>query len=149
MRTIKAAVIGTGFMGEAHAEALRRVPGVELAAVASHRKERAEALAAKYGVEHAFDDWSRVLEMDEVEVVHNCTPNHLHFEVNHALLEAGKHVVAEKPLTVDVAEAEALVRLAAERGVVHAVNFNYRFYPLVRHARALVQAGEVGAVHLV
>ncbi len=149
MRTIKAAVIGTGFMGEAHAEALRRVPGVEIAAVASHRKERAEALAAKYGVEHAFDDWRRVLDLVDVEVVHNCTPNHLHFEVNRGLLEAGKHVVAEKPLTVDVAEAEELVRLAAERGVVNAVNFNYRFYPLVRHARALVQAGEVGAVHLV
>jgi predicted dehydrogenase len=149
MRTVRAAVIGTGFMGEAHAEALRRVPGVEVAAVASHRKARAEALAAKYGVAHALDDWRRVLDLDDVEVVHNCTPNHLHFEVNRALLEAGRHVVAEKPLTVDVAEAEALVQLAEERGVVNAVNFNYRFYPLVQHARALVQAGEVGDVHLV
>jgi predicted dehydrogenase len=149
MRQIKAAVIGTGFMGEAHAEALRRVPGVEVVAVVSHKKERAEALAAKYGVEHAFDDWRRVLDMDDVEVAHNCTPNRLHFEVNKALLEAGKHVVSEKPLTAEVAEAEVLARLAAEKGVVSAVNFNYRFYPLVQHARALVQAGEVGDVHLV
>jgi predicted dehydrogenase len=149
MRTIKAAVIGTGFMGEAHAEALRRVPGVEVVAVASHRQERAEALAATYGVKHAFGDWRRVLEMADVEVVHNCTPNDLHFEINRALLEAGKHVVAEKPLTVDVAEAEVLVRLAEEKGVVASVNFNYRFYPLVQHARALVESGEVGDVHLV
>lgn len=149
MRVIRAAVIGTGFMGEAHTEALRRVPGVEVVAVASHRQERAEALAAKYGIPHAFDDWRRVLEMDEVEVVHNCTPNGLHFEVNKALLEAGKHVVAEKPLTVDVAEAEALVALAEAKGVVASVNFNYRFYPLVQHARAMVAAGEVGEVHLV
>lgn len=149
MRTIKAAVIGTGFMGESHAEALRRVPGVEVVVVASHRQERAEALAAKYGIPHAFGDWRRVVEMPDVEVVHNCTPNDLHFEINRALLEASKHVVAEKPLTVDVGEAEALVRLAAEKGVVASVNFNYRFYPLVQHARALVESGDVGDVHVV
>jgi len=149
MRTVKAAIIGTGFMGETHAEALRRLPGVEVVAVASHRWERAEALAARVGAAHIFDDWRRVLDLDDVEVVHNCTPNALHYEVNRALLEAGRHVVAEKPLTVDVAEAEALVALAASAGVVATVNFNYRFYPLVQHARALVADGELGDIHLV
>jgi len=149
MQTVRAAIIGTGFMGEAHAEALRRVPGVEIVAVASHRLERAEALAAKYGGARAYADWREVLALDEVDVVHDCTPNDLHYDVNRAALEAGKHVVSEKPLTVGVAEAEDLVRRAEAAGVVHAVNFNYRFYPLVQHARALVAAGEVGDVHLV
>ncbi len=149
MRTVGAAIIGTGFMGEAHAEALRRVPGVEIVAVASHRQERADALAARYGIPHAVSDWRRALDAPGVEVVHNCTPNGLHYEVTRAALEAGKHVVSEKPLTVSVAEAEDLVRRADAAGVVASVNFNYRFYPLVQHARALVAAGEIGRVHLV
>ncbi len=149
MRTVRAAIIGTGFMGSTHAEALRRIPGVELAAVASGRRERAEALAARFGIPTATDDWRRVVEDESVEVVHNCTPNDLHFEVNRAALEAGKHVVSEKPLTISSDESAVLVRLAEERGVVAAVNFNYRFYPLVQHARALVRRGEIGPVHLV
>jgi predicted dehydrogenase len=149
MRTVHAAIIGSGFMGAAHAEALRRVPGVEIVAVASHRRERAEALASRYGVPTATDDWREVVASGAVEVVHNCTPNDLHYEVNRAALEAGKHVVSEKPLTITAAEAEALVALAEEAGVVTAVNFNYRFYPLVQHARALVRNGELGEVVLV
>lgn len=149
MRTVRAAIIGTGFMGSTHAEALRRIPGVEIAAVASGRRERAEALAARFGVPTATDDWRSVVEDASIEIVHNCTPNDLHFEVNRAALEAGKHVVSEKPLTTTSGESAALVRLAEERGVVAAVNFNYRFYPLVQHARALVRRGEIGPVHLV
>ena len=149
MRTVRAAIIGTGFMGSTHAEALRRIPGVELVAVASHRREHAEALAGRFGIPTATDDWRRVIEDEAVEVVHNCTPNDLHFEINRAALEAGKHVVSEKPLTTTAEESAALVRLAEERGVVAAVNFNYRFYPLVQHARALVRRGEIGPVHLV
>ena len=149
MKTVRAAIIGTGFMGSTHAEALRRIPGVEIVAVASHRRERAEALAARFGIPTATDDWRRVIEDESVAVVHNCTPNDLHFEINKAALEAGKHVVSEKPLTTTSEESAALVRLAEEQGVVAAVNFNYRFYPLVQHARALVRRGEIGSVHLV
>ena len=149
MKTIRAAIIGTGFMGEAHAEALRRVPGVEVTAVASHRQAHAGALAARWGVPFATDDWRAAVDRADVDVVHDCTPNDLHVEVNRAALEAGKHVVSEKPLTTTVQDAEALVRLAAETGLVAAVNFNYRFYPLVQHARALVESGDVGRVHVV
>jgi predicted dehydrogenase len=149
MKAVRAAIIGTGFMGSTHAEALRRIPGVEIAAVASHRRERAEALAGRFNVPTATDDWRQVIRDDAVEVVHNCTPNDLHFAINKAALEAGKHVVSEKPLTTRAGESAELVRLAAERGVVAAVNFNYRFYPLVQHARALVRRGDVGAVHLI
>ena len=149
MKTIRAAIIGTGFMGESHAEALRRVPGVELVAVASHWQARADALAARYNIPFATDDWHRVLERDDVDVVHNCTPNALHFEVNRAALQAGKHVVSEKPLTVSSQESAELVRLAEASGLVTSVNFNYRFYPLVQHARALVAAGELGDVFVV
>jgi predicted dehydrogenase len=149
MKTVRAAIIGTGFMGSTHAEALRRVPGAEIVAVASRRRSHADALAARFGVPTATDDWHRVIGDGAVDVVHICTPNDLHFEIIEAALGAGKHVVSEKPLTTTSDESAELVRLADEKGVVAAVHFNYRFYPLVQHARALVRRGEVGAVHLV
>ncbi|CAN5592638.1 Gfo/Idh/MocA family oxidoreductase [soil metagenome] len=149
MGNIRAAIIGTGFMGATHAEALRRIEGVDIVAVASHRLSRAEELAKRFGISTHTDDWREVVRREDVNVVHNCTPNDLHFEINRAALEAGKHVVSEKPLTIGASEASELVGLAKEKGVVNAVNFNYRFYPLVQHARVLVENGELGPVHLV
>ncbi len=70
----------------------------------------------------------------EIQVVHNCTPNHLHFPINKEILAAGKHIVSEKPLAMNSAESRELVRLAKEAGVVHAINFNYRYMPLVQQA---------------
>jgi predicted dehydrogenase len=81
--------------------------------------------------------------------VHNCTPNNLHFEVNRAFIQAGKHVLSEKPLTMTSAESGELVRLAREKGVVTAINFNYRGYPLVQQARGMVARGEIGDLFLV
>jgi predicted dehydrogenase len=86
-----------------------------------------------------------------VQVVHNCTPNHLHLEVNKAILAAGKHVISEKPLAMNSAESRELVELAEKSGVVHAINFNYRYMPLVQQARLMCQAaddvGRVISVH--
>ena len=84
----------------------------------------------------------------EVDVVHICTPNHLHLPLAEAALAAGKHVVCEKPLALDAAGAERLVAAAAESRRQAAVPFVYRFYPTVREARERVRAGETGAVHL-
>jgi predicted dehydrogenase len=149
MRTLKAGVIGTGFIGPAHIEALRRVPGVEVYAVASNEPERAKALAEQYGIAKVYDRWEEVVRDPEVEVVHNCTPNNLHFAINRAAVRAGKHIVSEKPLTMTAKESAELVRMAASAGVVNAVNFNYRFYPLVQHARSMVSSGQLGDVFLV
>ena len=87
----------------------------------------------------------------DVQVVHNCTPNHLHFEVNKDILAAGKHVVSEKPLAMNSTESRELVRLAEAAGVVNAIDFNYRYMPLVQQARIMCQAtedvGRVFAIH--
>jgi predicted dehydrogenase len=149
MEVLRAGIIGTGFMGGAHAEALRRQPGVEVHAIASREPDRAAILADLCGAPRMYDEWEDLVADDSIQVIHNCTPNDLHFEINRAALEAGKHVISEKPLTVTADEAEVLVRLAAERGVVNAVNFNYRGYPLVQQVRALVENGDLGPVHLV
>lgn len=149
MPPVNVAVIGSGFMGAAHIDALRRVPGVQVVAIASVDLPRARALAAQFGIPHVVGEWRDLLERDDVHAVHNCTPNNLHFEVNRALLRAGKHVLSEKPLTMTSAESAELVRLAREAGVVTAINFNYRGYPLVQQARAMVARGDLGDLFLV
>ena len=149
MRTLRAAVIGTGFIGPAHIEALRRIGGVEVVAVASTELEKARALAEQFAIPKVYSTWQEAVRDDQVDVVHNCTPNNLHFEINKAVIKARKHIVSEKPLTLTSAESAELLALVKRSGVVHAVNFNYRFYPLVQHARAMVRSGEVGEIYLV
>ena len=147
MRTVKAAVIGTGFIGPAHVEALRRLGFVEVVALAERDQATADEKAEQLSIPRAYGDYRAVLADPEIQVVHNCTPNNLHFEVNQAILEAGKHCISEKPLAMKSQETRALVELARRRGLVNAVDFNYRFYPLVQHAKAMVDAGEVGEVY--
>lgn len=149
MNTIKAAVLGTGMMGPAHIEALRRCEGIDVVAVGSRSLQRAQNLADRYGISKAYDDWRKLLADDEIEVVHNCTPNNLHFEINKAAMQAGKHVVSEKPLTLTSKESAELVELAGKQGVVNAIDFNYRFYPLTQHARAMFHSGELGDAYLI
>src|SRR5919206_4303834 len=128
MRGINVAVIGSGFMGAAHIDSLRRVPGVQVVAIASVDRPRAQELAEQFGIPHVLEDWRALLDRADVHAVHNCTPNNVHFEVNRALIEAGKHVLSEKPLTMTSAESAELVRLARGAGVATAINFNYRGY---------------------
>jgi predicted dehydrogenase len=149
MPPVNVAVIGSGFMGAAHVDALRRVPNVQVVAIASVDRARARELADQFGVPHVFEDWRELLARDDVHAVHNCTPNNLHFEVNRELVRAGKHVLSEKPLTMTAAESAELVRLAREAGVATAINFNYRGYPLVQQARGMVARGELGELFLV
>jgi predicted dehydrogenase len=149
MSPVNVAVIGSGFMGAAHVDALRRVPGVNVVAIASVDYPRAKELAEQFGITNVFDDWKALLGRDDVHAVHNCTPNNLHFEVNRAFLEGGKHVLSEKPLTMTSAESGELVRLARAKGVVTAINFNYRGYPLIQQARGMVSRGELGDLFLV
>lgn len=146
---IKAAIIGTGFIGPAHVEAIRRLGFVEVIAVSERNQELAEAKAAELSIPKAYGDYNELLADPQIQVVHNCTPNHLHFEVNKAIIEASKHVVSEKPLAMNSTESRELVRLADEAGVVNAINFNYRFMPLVQQAKQMVAKGDIGPVHTI
>ncbi len=149
MRKIRAGIIGTGFMGEAHLEALRRLPDVDVVAVAASRPEKAEAFAETFQVPRAHVDARALIADRDVEVVHNCTPNYLHYALNGAALEAGKHVLAEKPLAMNSRETLALAELAERTGLVAAVNHCYRYYPLIEQAREMVRSGTLGRVYLV
>ncbi|MCZ7602120.1 MAG: Gfo/Idh/MocA family oxidoreductase [Melioribacteraceae bacterium] len=149
MKRIKTAVIGSGFMGGAHIEALQRIGGVDVVAIASDDKTGASELQSKYDIPKYYKDWQELMNDDEVEVIHNCTPNFLHFEINKAAIEAGKHILSEKPLTLNANESDQLLALLKRKNVVNGINFNYRFYPLVQNARVEIEKGNLGDIYLV
>ena len=138
---LRAGVVGTGFIGAVHVEALRRL-GVEVVGIVGSSPERARAKALAPVVE----SYEQLLADGRVDVVHLTTPNHLHHAQVKQALEAGKHVVCEKPLAVTSEQSAELVGLAERSGLVHCTNFNIRFYPQVQQARALVAEGALGAV---
>jgi predicted dehydrogenase len=146
--SIGAAVIGTGFIGTVHVEALRRI-GVNVLGVLGSSPERGAARADALGVPKAYASLDKLLADDAVKVVHVTSPNDLHVDQAAAALRAGKHVVCEKPLAMTAEESARLVELAARTGLVNATNFNIRYYPLNQHARSLVADGGLGDVRLV
>jgi predicted dehydrogenase len=148
-RLIRAAVVGTGFVGPFHIDAIRRGGYGEVVAVVGSDPARTKARAAALGVGRATTDLREVLDDQSIEVVHVCTPNRTHVELATAVLEARKHLVLEKPVAVDSGSARGLAELARRQGLHAGVALTYRGYPMVRRARALVQAGEVGEIRLV
>jgi predicted dehydrogenase len=140
---LKVGVVGVGTIGRIHAEAVRRTGG-DLVAIVGRDARRARELAAEFDVPRAYDDLGALLEQPDIEVVHICTPNNLHFAMARDALAAGKNVVCEKPLTLTTDESRQLVKLAGSVGKVNAVGFNNRFYPLVQEMRHRVSAGRVG-----
>ncbi len=153
---LRVAMVGHGFMGAAHSQAWRVAPRFfpldrepEMTVVVGRDPERTEAARARFGWQRAETDWQRVVEDPDIDVVDVCSPGSSHVEVAIAALEAGKHVLCEKPLANTVAEAEAMVAAAesaAERGVRSMVGFSYRRVPALAFARQLVQAGRIGDV---
>jgi predicted dehydrogenase len=142
-------IVGTGFAASAHADALRRLPEVELVAVAGSSGEKADAFGHRWRTARSHGSWEELLADDAVEAVHNCTPNDLHAEINAACLGSGKHLLSEKPLGLDSSETAALVRAAEDADVIAGVCFNYRHFPLVRELKARLDASEAGRPHLV
>jgi predicted dehydrogenase len=145
---IGTAVIGTGFIGTVHVEALRRI-GVQVRGVLGSTPERGAARADALGVAQAYPSLEALLEDPSVDVVHVTSPNDLHVSQAKAALAAGKHVVCEKPLGMTAIESRELVEAAKASGLVNAVNFNIRHYPLNQHAHDLVIGGDIGDVRLV
>lgn len=146
MEKIKVGVIGTGFIGPAHIEALRRLGNVEVTALAECSAELAESKAKLLGIEEYYGDYKELLKKKDIQSVHICSPNYLHYQMAKEALEAGKHTICEKPLAISAAEAEELVELAEKKGLANAVNFNIRYYPLSRQIRMMVEKGDVGDI---
>jgi predicted dehydrogenase len=141
---IKAGIIGTGFIGPVHLEALRRL-GVPVTALCD-LPERAKTAPARYGIPEAFGDYRELLRSPNVDVVHIASPNRFHAEMSLAALRAGKHVICEKPLAMNTRETGQIVKLARASGKVFAVNYNVRFYPAVLALHRAVARGELGGI---
>lgn len=148
MKKIKTAVAGLGFIGPAHIEALRRLPNVEVVAISDIDEDTAKAKAEALGVPRSTSRFSELLTPD-VDCVHICTPNSLHYAMAKEALEAGKHVVCEKPLATTISEAEELVSLAAASNLINAVHFNIRYYPVIRQMKTMRAKGELGSIYSV
>jgi predicted dehydrogenase len=147
-QSIGVGVAGTGFIGPAHIEGLRR-NGIQVLGLAEETEEKARQKAAELGIPRCFASLEELLADPAIDVVHIATPNHLHFPHARAALMAGKHVVCEKPLALTSKESGELVRLAAEKKLVNVVNFNIRMYPLAQQARSMVQSGELGDLFII
>ncbi len=147
-RTLRIAVVGTGFMGRVHAEAARRAGAAVVGAVASTADGAADA-ARVVGAERGYPDLASLLSEAGADVVHVCTPNVRHADAVRAALAAGAHVICEKPLATGVADAAAVAGAALAAGRVATVPFVYRFHPMVREMRARLAAGEAGVVSTV
>ncbi len=153
------AVIGYAFMGKAHSHAWRNVaalrpgaPGVRQQVLVGRDADAVAAAAGQYGWTESATDWREVLDRDDIDIVDVCVPGHLHAEVAIAALEAGKHVIAEKPLANTMAEAEKMVataKAARERGVHSMVGFNYRRVPALALAQRHIAEGRLGDVRQV
>ncbi|MBM4467694.1 MAG: Gfo/Idh/MocA family oxidoreductase, partial [Chloroflexi bacterium] len=148
MDEIRAAVIGTGFIGPAHVEALRRL-GVEVVGIAGSSPQRARPKAEALHIPKVYADWRELVDDRAVDVVHITSPNYLHYPMAKAAVVAGKHVVCEKPLAMNSQESAELLNLAEEAGIVHATNYNIRFYPLCQEARARAARGDLGEVYII
>lgn len=140
---MKAALVGAGFMGAVHSRALRAA-GVEIAGVLASTRERSSAAARELGVGRGYQDLAELLDDDTVDVVHILTPNRSHFELVTRSLDAGKHVVCEKPLTVELSEAIALEEKASKSGLVTAIPYVYRYHSMARELRHKATTEQLG-----
>lgn len=148
MGVLRIGVVGTGFIGERHIDAINRIPGTRIVAVADAFYEKAKEVAEKWGA-NAYPSAEEMLEKEKLDVVHNCTPTNMHYKVDRAVIEAGIHLYCEKPLALNAEEGKNLVNLLREHPVANGVNLNYRMNALVQDMHERVKAGEPGRTFMV
>jgi predicted dehydrogenase len=137
-------LVGPGFIASHHIDAVRRLGFAEVVALADINADQARSKADALGIPNAYGSAAELIADPSVDVIHNTTPNHLHFSVSMAAIEAGKHIVSEKPLAMDADQCRRLRDAASAAGVVNAVMFNYRGNPLVQQMRSMIAADEIG-----
>lgn len=149
MSKIRVGIVGAGFIGPVHIEAIRRLGYPEVVALAEVNQETADAEAIKLKIPKAYGNWNDLVNDPDIDVVHVTCSNVLHYSISKACIQAGKHVICEKPLTMNITEAKELVGLAKKKNVINAITFNMGFYPMVKEAREMITRGELGKINLV
>jgi predicted dehydrogenase len=148
-KRLRTAVIGTGFVGRVHVEAIRRLGFVDIAAIVDVNIAQAKKYADEFGAEKAVADYKEVLADPTLDAVDICTPNTFHAPYAKAALEAGKHVICEKPLATSAAAAAELVSIASAKKLRNCTCHNLRFYPQVQNMRRMVEDGDLGDILVV
>ncbi len=147
MKTLRFGIIGAGWPGEQHAKAIAAVEGTELRACADTNAERLCAFCETYRPAKYFPDFAGLLRDPELDAAIICLPNFLHFPASLAALEAGKHVLCEKPPTMNAAEMKVLRDEAAKRGLIYFFGRQFRFTPALRTAREIIAEGRLGTIY--
>jgi predicted dehydrogenase len=150
MPKLRAGIIGMGFIGASHIEAVRRVGFAEVAAVADVNYELAKTKAEQFNIPKCYSSIEELLKDEEIDVVHNCTPTNLHTSINEAIIKSGKHVFSEKPLSMNSKESGRLLQLLEQnRDIIAGINYLYRMNPLVQDMKNRIKLGEIGKPRLV
>ena len=137
-------VIGAGILGANHAQVYSRLPGSELIAVCDSDAERAQAVAKKYGAQEQYSNFEDLLGNPDIQAVSIATPDHVHRDIAVAAAKAGKHILCEKPLALNVEDAQTIVDTANEAGVKLMIDFQNRVNPTFVAAKQSIEAGEIG-----
>ena len=144
MRIFRAGIIGTGFIGKVHIETLRRLGNVEVVALAD--KFNADKTAEELNVPHYFADYKEMIDTMNLDMIHICTPNNTHYDIAMYAMDRNVNVLCEKPMCTSIEEARALTAKAEEKGLVAAINFHNRFYPMNNHLKNIIKDGELGEI---
>lgn len=150
MKKLRVAIIGIGKIGISHLKAIKAIEPLgyaELAAICSLNPNKIKSLCDDYDIPVWYTSYQEMLKSESLDLVHNCTPNVLHYDVNRGILEAGLYALSEKPLTIDSQQSGALMTLAKNRHLKTAVNFVYRYYPIIMHIKELISKGELGTIY--
>jgi len=150
MKKLRVGVIGIGKIGLSHLKAIKAIEPLgyaELVAICTHDPEKAKTLCATYEIPGCYTLSQEMLKHKNLDLVHNCTLNAMHYEINKSVLERGLHILSEKPLTVDSQQSSTLVALAHANNRKTAVNFVCRFYPVIQHIKELIEKGTLGKIY--
>ncbi|MBI5725668.1 MAG: Gfo/Idh/MocA family oxidoreductase [Planctomycetes bacterium] len=143
---IKIAIVGTGGMANAHANEFKKIKGCQLVAACDVVRKQAEDFAAKHGIPAVYGDFGKLLAETDCDAVSNVTPDAFHASLSLKAIAAGRHVLCEKPLAVNYADARKMADAARRKGVINMVNFSYRNSSAIHKAHKMVAAGEIGRV---
>ena len=144
MRYLNIGIIGLGFISSHQMDAIRRIPGTEITAISDPNPETVQTVKERFCIDQGYTDWQAVIDDPQIDVIHNCTPNHIHDAVNRAAIRAGKHIYSEKPLSLSAAAAKELWQLAVSANVAHGVNHQYRMSAAVQEMKERIRLGECG-----
>lgn len=147
MKRYRTGIVGVGFIGKAHIEALRRLGNVDVVALTN--TSRANELAESLHIARGYTDFKEMIDKEHLDVIHICTPNYTHSEIALYAMNHGVNVVCEKPMCTSVEEADAMIAKAKETKLMNGLNYHNRWYPMTAQIKEMVQAGKLGSISVV